>query len=47
MPLVPPPPPPPVADPPGDRESKPGWGSGDQNHEHTGPPGQQKGKKKK
>jgi hypothetical protein len=30
---------------------KPGWGNGDPNHEHTGPPGQQdkdkdKGKKK-
>ena len=36
---------PPIAEP------KPGWGNGDPNHEHTGPPGQQdkekdKGKKK-
>jgi hypothetical protein len=27
--------------------TRPGWGRGDKNHEHTGPPGQQKDKKNK
>jgi len=35
-----PPPPPPV-------RTRPGWGRGDKNHVHTGPPGQQKGKQNK
>jgi hypothetical protein len=29
------------------RDTRPGWGKGDKNHEHTGPPGQQKEKKTK
>jgi hypothetical protein len=28
-------------------DTRPGWGRGDANHEHTGPPGQQKEKKSK
>ncbi len=24
------------------REQRPGWGKGDKNHDHTGPPGQRK-----
>jgi hypothetical protein len=28
-------------------ETRPGWGKGDKNHVHTGPPGQQKEKKEK
>src|SRR5919201_46266 len=37
----PPPPPPAVASPsaPSDTSTKPGWGCGDTNHTHTGPPG--------
>jgi hypothetical protein len=27
-------------------EQRPGWGHGDENHEHTGPPGQEKEKGK-
>jgi hypothetical protein len=29
------------------RDTRPGWGKGDKNHEHTGPPGHQKDKKHK
>ena len=53
----PPPPPPPrrhpiLPPPPVGGETRPGWGKGDKNHTHTGPPGQQraqggKGKKNK
>ena len=39
-PAPPPPPPPPVAG----GETRPGWGKGDRNHRHSGPPGQQKPK---
>jgi hypothetical protein len=38
-PVAPPPPPPPPPSP-GDGSTRPGWGHGDENHEHTGPPGQ-------
>jgi hypothetical protein len=31
---------------PSSTEQRPGWGHGDQNHEHTGPPGQDKEKDK-
>jgi hypothetical protein len=34
-----------VAEPP--QQERPGWGHGDPNHDHTGPPGQQKDKEKK
>jgi hypothetical protein len=27
-------------------ETRPGWGHGDENHEHTGPPGQNKSDEK-
>lgn len=30
------------ADPPGRDQCKPGWGYGDVNHQHCGPPGQQR-----
>ena len=44
-PVLPPPPPPvPTAAP---TETRPGWGRGDTNHVHTGPPGQAKDKKPK
>jgi hypothetical protein len=48
----PPAPPPPPAQqppppPPAPVRTRPGWGRGDKNHVHTGPPGQQKKKKSK
>jgi hypothetical protein len=46
-PAAPPPPPPPGPPPPAPAggETRPGWGRGDRNHRHTGPPGQQKPKR--
>jgi hypothetical protein len=46
--IVTPPPstPAPSTPPPASTEQRPGWGHGDQNHEHTGPPGQEKEKEK-
>jgi outer membrane biosynthesis protein TonB len=51
----PPPPPPPVQQPPAPQPppppppvrsgTKPGWGKGDRNHTHTGPPGHSRSKK--
>ncbi|HXV93121.1 MAG TPA: hypothetical protein VD813_07470 [Pseudonocardia sp.] len=35
--------PPPTSEPP---QERPGWGHGDPNHDHTGPPGQEKKKEK-